>query len=228
VTPGPTSKRRLADLYASPVRIRVMTAKLGIAVIAVLGIGLAAIGEPALARFADNRDAARASVGDTSDAPIVDCDSRIQVIPSRRHPGRIPRSLRKSSVFAGPVVFIGAKQEEETVDPGAKRFRPVKAPMLVEAGHTVTVTVSPPTGRRAVVEVGRDRRPHAVRGPSVELRACARRAKVAGRRVGRRTFFVGGFRLDGPMCLVLTVAVEGTSEPITRRVAFGKGECGAA
>jgi hypothetical protein len=206
-----------------------MSAKLGIALIAVLSIGLAAIGGLAIARFAENGEVARASVGDTSDAPIVDCDSRIQVIPSRRHPGRIPRSLRKSSVFAGPVVFVSAMQfEGEAIDPGSKLLRPVKIPMLVAAGHAVTVAVLPPTGRRAVLEVGLDRRPHAVRGPSVELRPCSRRAKVAGRRVGRRTPFLGGFRLDGPMCLVLTVTVEDASEPITRSVAFGKGACGAA
>ena len=206
-----------------------MSAKLGIALIAVLSIGLAAIGGVAIARFADNGDAARASVVDTTtDAPIVDCDSRIQVIPSRRHPGRIPRRLRKSSVFAGPVVFVSAKQfEGEAIEPGSKLLRPVKVPMLVAAGHAVTVAVSPPTGRYAVLEVGLDSRRQSVRGPSVELRPCSRRTKVASQRVGRRTPFLGGFRLDGPMCLVLTVAVEGRSEPITRTVAFGKGACGA-
>jgi hypothetical protein len=192
-------------------------------------IVVVAIGALAIARFTDDGDAAGASVVDTAGPPIVDCDSRIQVIPSRRHPGRIPRSLRKSSVFAGPVVFVSAKQfEGEAIDPGDKRLRPVKVPMLVGAGHTVTVAVSAPTGRRAVVEIGLDRRPYAVRVPSVELRPCSRRAKVAGRRVGRRTPFLGGFRLDGPMCLALTVAVAGTSEPIMRSVAFGKGACGAA
>jgi hypothetical protein len=126
------------------------------------------------------------------------------------------------------VVFVSAKQfEGEAIDPGSKLLRPVKVPMLVAAGHTVTLELSAPTGRRAVVEVGLDRRPFAVRVPSVELRPCSRRAKVAGRRVGRRTPFLGGFRLDGPMCLVLTVSVEGTSEAITRNVAFGKGACGA-
>jgi hypothetical protein len=138
----------------------------------------------AIARFADDGDAARARAGESADPPIVDCDSRIQVTPSRRRPGRIPRSLRKSSVFAGPVVFVSAKQfEGEAIDPGDKRLRPVKVPMLVAAGHTVTVAVSPPTGRRAVVEVGLDRRPYDVRVPSVELRPCSRRAKVAGRHV---------------------------------------------
>jgi hypothetical protein len=192
-------------------------------------IVVVAIGALAIASFADDGDAARARGGESADPPIVDCDSRIQVIPSRRHPGRIPRSLRKSSVFAGPVVFVSAKQfEGEAIDPGDKRLRPVKVPMLVGAGHTVTVAVSAPTGRRAVVEVGLDRRPYAVRTPSVELRPCSRRAKVAGRRVGRRTPFLGGLRLDGPMCLALTVAVEDTSEPITRNVAFGENACGAA
>jgi hypothetical protein len=198
---------------------------IGLAVTAVgAAMGLVAVGSSAV----DATSPAATGPGQAA-PPIVDCDSRIQVIPSRRHPGRIPGSIRRASVFAGPVVFIGARQlEREAIDPHRRRLQPVKVPMLVGAGHAVTVSVSPPTGSRAVIEVGLDRRPFAVRNPSVELRPCARRAKVAGRRVGRRTTFLGGFRIDGPMCLALTVEVEGTSEPITRSVAFGRGACSAA
>jgi hypothetical protein len=101
-----------------------------------LMIVVVAIGALAIARLTDDGDAAGASVVDSAGPPIVDCNSRIQVIPSRRHPGRIPRSLRKWSVFAGPVVFLSAKQfEGEAIDPGDKRLRPVKVPILVGAGH---------------------------------------------------------------------------------------------
>src|SRR5215207_8004018 len=99
-------------------------------------IVVVAIGALAIARLTDDGDAASAGTGDPVAAPLVDCASRIQVIPSRRHPGRIPRSLRKWSVFAGPVVFLSAKQfEGEAIDPGDKRLRPVKVPILVGAGH---------------------------------------------------------------------------------------------
>ncbi|MGB6424981.1 MAG: hypothetical protein WBF18_06855, partial [Solirubrobacterales bacterium] len=41
-----------------------------------------------------------------AESPVVDCDSRVQVIPSGRHPRRIPEAARRTSVVAGPVVVI--------------------------------------------------------------------------------------------------------------------------
>ena len=172
----------------------------------------------------DGGDAAPNTPASSSSAPIVDCQSRSQIIPSR-HPGRIPRSARKVSMFAGPVMFLGAKQwGNEPVEPRPGRLQPVKVPIVVEAGHAVTVSVSPPAERRAVVEVGRDHGP-AVGGRSVELRPCPPSATVANRRVGPRTSFLGGFRLDGPMCLDVHVEVEGQTEPIARRIGFGRRTC---
>ncbi len=83
----------------------------------------------------DGGDAAPNTPASSSSAPIVDCQSRSQIIPSR-HPGRIPRSARKVSMFAGPVMFLGAKQwGNEPVEPRPGRLQPVKVPIVVEAGH---------------------------------------------------------------------------------------------
>jgi hypothetical protein len=162
--------------------------------------------------------------------PVVDCESRIQVIPSRDDRVLSP-TLRRKSVFAGPVVFVGAKGYRN--DPH-RPFRPsrreerraVKVRIGVEAEHVVTLELSRRTRRHAVIEIGLDRRPYRVRGPSVELRACPANATVAGRRVGRRTSFVaGGFRLDGPRCVRLAIEIEGRAKTLTRRIAFGRRTC---
>lgn len=163
----------------------------------------------------------------TTGAPPVasiGCQSRSQVIPSRRPPDQMSEQVRAVSLVAGPVIFSGAKQWEE--DSWIKRrgegLQPTKVPMVVESEQTVVVNVSPPPGRRAFIEVGLDQAPYEARGTSVELRACSPSATVAGRRVGPRTPFLGGFRLDGPMCLDVEVQVQGQDQPLTRTIAFGK------
>jgi hypothetical protein len=162
--------------------------------------------------------------------PVVDCASRIQVVPSRDDRLLSP-SLRRKSVFAGPVVFFGAKgyrnDPRRSFWPSRRvEHRGVKVRIGVDAERVVTMELSRRTRRHAVIEIGLDQRPYRVRGPRVELRACPADATVAGRRVGRRTSFVGGgFRLDGPRCVKLALAIEGRAEPLTRRIAFGRGTC---
>jgi hypothetical protein len=124
------------------------------------------------------------------------------------------------------VTFIGAKQwGNSTVKPRPGRLQPVKVPMVVEAGHTVGVSVSPPAGHTAMFDVGRDHGP-SVGGKRVELRPCRPNATVANRRIGPRTPFLAGFKLDGEMCLGVEVAVEGRPQPIRRTIGFGRPNCG--
>ncbi len=152
-------------------------------------------------------------------SPVVDCDSRVQVIPSGRHSGRIPERAREKSVVAGPLVVIGARQWGNYPRRPGTPTR-VKAPILVKAGPPVTVTVSPESRADAALMVGRARGPD-VRGPSVEFRPCSPEARVANRRVGKRTPFLAGFKLRRPNCVGLEVEIEG--EPITRRIPFHAG-----
>jgi hypothetical protein len=184
-----------------------------------IGLSLGAVAAVALAACGGSDPQ-----GSTTPAgsPVVDCDSRVQVIPSGRHSGRIPEAARRTSVVAGPVVVIGARRwGSYPRQPGSStRF---KAPLLVEAGAAVTVTVAAESRADAALMVGRARGPD-VHGPSVELRPCAPGARVANRRVGSHTPFLAGFRLRRPTCVGLEVEVEiegeGEGEPITRRIPF--------
>jgi hypothetical protein len=168
-----------------------------------------------------------AAAHSVEEPPVVDCESRVQVISEADDPSW----LRRKSVFAGPVVFVGAKtyrndrRRSFRPSPGVEH-RAVKVRIAVDAERVVTLQLSGRTRRHAVIEIALDQRPYRVRGPRVELRACPADATVEGRRVGRRTDFVsGGFRLDGPRCVKLALEIEGRAEPLTRRIAFGRGTC---
>lgn len=206
---------------------RLRLATVGAALLVAGGIVVGLVGGGAASDVA-----VRTASADVTDPPVVDCKSRDQIIPPRRRPGHVPRSVRRRSVIAGPVLFSGAKAWGDRGSNLSRVIKPrrtlggwlqsAKIPILVKARRTVTVSALPPPGRRALVAVGNAKgRPPVVRGESVELRACPRRAKVAGRRVGRRTPFTGGFRLDGRMCLRVEVRVEGRENPIRRRIRFG-------
>lgn len=157
------------------------------------------------------------------DEPVaVDCDSRIQLIPSRHHRGPIPESARRTSVVAGTVVFIDAKRYADyprASKPGI-RIR-TKVPISVESGPAVTITLSTESQNDALITVGQAQEPNEVRGHSVTLRPCPPGAMVAGRRVGRRTPFAAGFRLHGPTCVYLEVEIDGEPGPIARQIPFG-------
>lgn len=180
---------------------------------------VAAIGE-------ELRGPATAS-GGPDEPPVVDCESRSQVVPGRGN----RFAPRRTSMFAGPVAFSGAKrlrhQPRRYFRPSRPdRVVPVKVPIEVKARREVIVSL-PPAEDEAVIEVGLDRAPYTVRGHSVELHPCPPDAEVAGRRVGRRTPFLGGFRIAGPGCLRVVVEVIGRSREITRRIAFGRRTCRA-
>ena len=130
--------------------------------------------------------------------------------------------MRRESVSAGPVAFLGAKTYDDHPDSSRPGIRiPVKTPILVKAGPAVTVTLSADSQREALITVGRDRKPYNVRAPSIELEPCPPDATVAGRPVGRRTPFPGGFKLHGPTCVTLTVEVAGQVDAHTRQIGFG-------
>ena len=179
----------------------------------------------------DGRDTSHPAQASKPAAEIVDCKSRSQVVPPRRPQVHLPKSVRETSLIAGPVTFTGARQWSEArsmFKPSGAELRPVKVPIIVEAGNTVVVTASPPAGRQAVFEVARDQAPYRARGPAVELIPCAPSATVANRPVGPRTPFLAGFKLDGPMCLDVEVVVAGQGEPIADTISFGRGTCSSA
>jgi hypothetical protein len=102
-------------------------------------------GESAVAEARQGRD----------EPPVVDCDSRLQVIPSRDD--RLAPSVRRRSVFVGPVMFFGAKtwrndprNEFRPSRPGGRV--PVKVPIGVDAERVVTLTLLRRTRRHAAIE----------------------------------------------------------------------------
>ena len=158
----------------------------------------------------------------TAQSPVVDCDSRIQVVP-----GRGPERI-EGSISAGPVTFAGAKHWRDLprrdIQPRRGRWVPVKMPLIVDAGPAVTVTILSPVEQARIV-IGLDQAPYEVRAGEVALRPCPRSATVAGRRVGAQTPFNGGFLVEGPTCLALRIALGVDPTPVTTRLAVGRNTC---
>lgn len=174
--------------------------------------------------------AASPTRGDETGTPIVDCESRLAIIPPRNPTGSIDPRVRRVSVLAEPVLFAGAKRWRKAP---RKLFTPkrpgglpgAKIPIYVRANREVTVTALPPAGHRALLSVALDRG-HA-RGASVTLRSCPEDAEVVGlggvgRPVGPWTDYRAGFKVDAPMCVGIEVEADGTTGPITRSIAFGR------
>ena len=164
----------------------------------------------------------QATSNESTGPPVVDCTTRSQVVPAREHPGRIRPSILRRSVVAGPVVILGAKQWADYPGRPKPGIRiPVKSPMIVDAGAAVTISLAEESEQVARIVVGLDQKPYEFRTDAVTLEPCPPDATVAGRRVGRRTPFLGGFRLHGPTCVSVTVTPVEDPEPIAREIAFG-------
>jgi hypothetical protein len=166
--------------------------------------------------------AALAPEGDEATTPIADCEATLGGIEDR-DPGTSPR-VRRSSLFAGPIVFLGAKSwrnfPRKHLKPERRGvLRPAKVPIYLKADHEVTVTVLPPAGHRAIFGVGLER--GQARGTSVIVRSCPG-DPVPNRWLGPWTWMPAGFRVDAPMCVGIEVHVEGATQPITKTIAFGR------
>ncbi len=160
------------------------------------------------------------SAAQTEPIPVVDCETRIQV--SGNH------SPSPKSITVGPVVFNGLKiwktMPREGFRPrGAPRWSGVKSPYFIEAGGApATVMIAEEQRGRARVSVGQDAG-GAANGTAVQIEPCP-----AGYQGKRWTVFLAGFQVKGPMCLRVSVQVEGSPAPIgPRKVAIGKHSCRA-
>lgn len=153
--------------------------------------------------------------------PVVDCETRSQTI------GPVPPAAR-NDIVAGPLILRDAKargtEPQDDYESGPQGWTRVKVPMILPADSSATIALTRGGSAHAAIMVGRDQ-PPSVRASRVELRACPADAQLGGRRVGPRTGFAAGFRLDGPRCLRLSVRPDGRDEPIRTRIAFGRGTC---
>ena len=158
--------------------------------------------------------------------PTVDCESRLQVYPPKRHPGRISQETREISATAGPVMFLGGRQWANERFPARKGPHRLKTPIYLDAPNPVTITVASPEGRSIELSVGLDQRGpqggYEAHGEAVRLEPCDPDAKVGDRRVGRRTPFLAGFRFEANTCVAVTVEVH-SKVPATHETAFGFG-----
>jgi hypothetical protein len=134
----------------------------------------------------------------------VDCSSRSQAI----FPGafRDPHNL-----VVGPFALVGAG--EDTAESTVRRFGGQKFPVLVKAGHVVTVTVPPGIG--TVVSLGYGPLPQgrylsAADGHDTVTFAACRDDETSGSSAdGPVTFWSGFVLADRPACAPLDVSVDG-------------------
>ena len=142
---------------------------------------------------------------------------------SMRSEATFPHALADPrNVVAGPLVFIGAGYTSEST---VRRFGGNKFPLLVKAGHTVTVTVAPsvravaalaygplPQGRNLRVRDGHD---------TVTFVACRDDQPSGSTADGPVTFWPGGILADRPTCVPLDVYVDDQPSPLHIEVSLG-------
>ncbi len=120
----------------------------------------------------------------------------------------------KDNVTAGPLAMIGAGQ----LTPAAtvREFDGNKFPLLVAAGHTVTVEVL--RGTATLAYGGHSRTGHRV----MTFRACKRRDAASTADGKPVTFWSGFVNVSQPACVRLRIWVDRNSTPRRARIPLGK------
>jgi hypothetical protein len=121
------------------------------------------------------------------------------------------------NLVAGPLAMMGAGRF--TAAATVRKFGGNKFPLLVAAGHTVTIELTRATNRFASLAYGsHSRRGHRV----MTFRACDRKnadSKADGKPV---TFWSGFVRATRPACVPLRIWVDHQPNPRRARIALGK------
>jgi hypothetical protein len=132
----------------------------------------------------------------------------------RQSEATFPRAFTNpDNLVVGPLSMIGAGRETSAAT--VKRFEGNKFPLLVRAGHTVTVKVSRPSS--GSLEYGGGHRSR-----KITFRACGP-AKAASTADGEPVTFWSGFvRLSQPACVRLKVWIDRQSEPRRGRIRMGR------
>jgi hypothetical protein len=152
---------------------------------------------------------------------------------AKRSEADFPRAFADSrNLVVGPLVLVGAGSY--TPASVVRRFGGNKFPLLVKAGHRVTLRLSRAVhGSAGLAYAGMGRRP--LPGGEVQLRDTARtmtfvacrRNGPSGSRAGAEqiTFWSGFVMTSGPRCLALAVYVDGDRSPRHAQIALGR-RCG--
>jgi hypothetical protein len=125
-----------------------------------------------------------------------------------------------ANLVVGPLAMIGAG--EFTPASIVRRFRGQKYPLLVKAGHSVTIEV--PAGARAFAGLGYGPLPQGEitlerAHPRVTFIACEEGSGSSAE--GPVTFWSGGLVANAPHCVPLDVFVDG--DAVARRVLIALG-----
>jgi hypothetical protein len=132
--------------------------------------------------------------------------------------GNVPAKT-KSDVRVGTVRFRGLRQETRIPPPDLPtdgRWHPLKAPLILRSGLPVTVV-----SLKAVGAYPAQLMVYGKHGRRIAVQPCPPTPKRP------RTAFLGGFRVKGPTCVVLSVSSQ-SSPRATKRVPIGMGSCGEA
>jgi hypothetical protein len=131
-----------------------------------------------------------------------------------------PAFRDSANLVVGPVAMIGAA--EFTPASVVRRFGGQKYPLLVKAGHSVTIEV--PAGARTFAGLGYGPLPQGEitlerAHPRVTFIAC--RDRSGSRAEGPVTFWSGGVVANAPHCVPLDVFVDGEVAPRRVFIALG-------
>jgi hypothetical protein len=133
-----------------------------------------------------------------------------------------PAYTNPGNLVVGPLAMVGAA--DFTTPSTVGRVHGNKFPLLVRAGHTVSVEVAP--SARTFAALGYGPLPQGlitldVAHPSVTFVACPRGMSSGSTAGGSVTFWSGGLVANEPHCVPLDVLVDGATTPTRVFVELG-------
>ena len=125
----------------------------------------------------------------------------------------------RRNLVVGPLAMIGGG-----VFTGAatvREFGGNKFPLLVRAGHRVTVSIPAPARTTAALSYGADAAGDPNPKHTISFTACSQR-RSASRADGRVTFWSGFVLTSAPLCVPLDVYADGAARPRRVQIALGR------
>ncbi len=128
----------------------------------------------------------------------------------------------RRNLVVGPLALIGGATFTDAAT--TRRFGGNKFPLLVRAGHTVTVSLPP--SERHVVSLGygplAEGEVHRRDGHSAVTFAACSAAESQSTADGPVTFWSGFVMTDSPRCVALDVRVDAAAAPLRRHIELGR------
>jgi hypothetical protein len=136
---------------------------------------------------------------------------------------RFPGAYRdRHNLVVGPLAMIGGGVLTSAAT--VREFGGNKFPLLVRAGHRVTVSIPAPARATAALSYGAHADGDRDRQHTISFTACSRR-RSGSRADGPVTFWSGFVLTSAPLCVPLDVYVDGATTPRRAHIALGR-RCG--